>query len=179
MIKSINDPWKILKVVPQNKNQNWKSVFLTLRGNFWVLNFSVKSKNDLWTISGNFAFGPIKIWTLLVGQKVDYFLYCQKSVFFFTLRGLFWVLFLSFENLGQNQKWSLDNFGQFFFWAHWNLDFPCGSKSGLLFFSTVWLRRRRETFLLVNRYIQFKIWLHSTSWLTPQMIWFWIKNWPF
>ena len=39
------------------------------------MKFSVKSKNDLCTISGNFAFGPIKIWMLLVGQKVDYFLY--------------------------------------------------------------------------------------------------------
>ena len=39
------------------------------------MKFLVKSKNDLWTISGNFAFGPIKIWMLLVGQKVDYFLY--------------------------------------------------------------------------------------------------------
>ncbi len=38
-----------------------------------MLKFSVKSKNDLWTISGNFAFGPIQIWMLLVGQKVDYF----------------------------------------------------------------------------------------------------------
>ena len=56
----------------------------------------VKNKNDLWTISSNFTFGPIKIWTLFVGQKVDYFLYCQKSVFF-TLRDHFLVSFFSFE----------------------------------------------------------------------------------
>ena len=27
----------------------------------------------------------------------------------------------------------MDNFGQFGFWAHQNLDAPCGSKSGLVF----------------------------------------------
>ncbi len=54
---------------------------------FLVLKISVKSKTDLWTISGNFAFGPIKIWMLLVGQKVDYFLYCEKV--FFDFKGSF------------------------------------------------------------------------------------------
>ena len=40
---------------------------------------------------------------------------------FLTLRGPFLVLFLSYEI-----------FGQFCFWAHQNLDAPCGSKSGLV-----------------------------------------------
>ena len=44
---------------------------------------------------------------------------------FLTLRDNFLVLFLSFENFGQMQKWSLDNFGKFCFWAHQNLDAPC------------------------------------------------------
>ena len=40
---------------------------------------------------------------------------------------------MSFENFDEKQKGSLDNFGQFCFWAHQNLDAPCGSKSGLVF----------------------------------------------
>ena len=51
----------------------------------------------------------------------------------FDFKGYFLVLFLSFENFNQKQKLSLDNFRQFCFWTHQNLDAPCGSKSGLVF----------------------------------------------
>ena len=47
----------------------------------------VKSKNNLWTISGKERPVFLKIWMLLVGQKVDYFLYCQKV--FFDFKGSF------------------------------------------------------------------------------------------
>ena len=40
---------------------------------------------------------------------------------------------MSLEFFGQKQKLSLDNFGQFCFWTHQNLDTPCGSKCGLVF----------------------------------------------
>ena len=67
----------------QSRRSLWvKKCFLTLRGHFLVLflsfeNFGQKQKLSL----DNFAFGPIKICMLLVGQKVDYFLYygCDRA----------------------------------------------------------------------------------------------------
>ena len=40
---------------------------------------------------------------------------------------------MRFENSDQKQKLPSDNFGQFCFWTHQNLDAACGSKSGLVF----------------------------------------------
>ena len=40
---------------------------------------------------------------------------------------------MSFEIFDQKQKLSSNNFGQFWFWMHQNLDAHCGSKSGLVF----------------------------------------------
>merc|ERR1712082_107675 len=120
-----------------------KSVFFTLRGNFLVWNFSVKSKIYLWTISGNFAFGPIKIWTLLVGQKVDYFLYCQKRVFFY-FKGSFLTFVFEFGIFWSKAKLI---FGQF------QAILLLGpSKSG----RSLWVKKWISTEVLKNVFFHFK-----------------------
>ncbi len=74
--------------------------------------------------------GPTKSGRSLLVKKWITFFTVKKC--FLTLRGHFLVLFFSLEFFGQKQKLSLDNFRQFCFWAHQNLDAPRGSKSGLL-----------------------------------------------
>ena len=89
--------WAILLLGPSKSGRSlwvkkWitfftvKKVFFDFKGSFFqfrflVWNFSVKIKNDLWTISSNFAFAPIKIWMLLFGQKVDQtgLLWCDRE----------------------------------------------------------------------------------------------------
>ena len=86
MIKSINDPWTILKVVPQNKNLNpdapcgSKSVFFDFKGSFlsFVFEFGI-----FWS-KAKLIFGQFRAILLLGPSKSGRSLWVKKWISFFT-----------------------------------------------------------------------------------------------
>merc|ERR1712030_240221 len=93
-----------------------------------VKNDPLKSKKHFLTVKKVIHFltnkerpDYFKIWTLLVGQKVDYFLYCQKV--FFDFKGSFLTFIFDFLIFWSKAKLI---FGQF--WAILLLGPPCPLK---------------------------------------------------